>query len=239
VGRRTLLLIAAVVIAAIGSTFVFIYAHDANNRALKDQEPQEVLVATKQISAGTSAAAAEAAGSFDTKTVAKSSVVAGALTLSDIEPIKDQVALAPIFPGEQILRQQFGAVQVASSLPIPPKLIAISLQLGDPERVAGFVNPGAKVVIFGTINDETRVILTRAEVIAVGPTTTVARSVTDATGTTNTENLPKTILTLAVSQRSAQKVIFAQANGDLYFGLTTNQSEVSKGSGITLTNVFR
>lgn len=61
-GRRTLLLIAAVVIAAIGSTFVFIYAHDANNRALKDQEPQEVLVATKTIDAGTTAGAAEAAG---------------------------------------------------------------------------------------------------------------------------------------------------------------------------------
>ena len=36
-GRRTLLLVAAFVVAALGTTLVFLYVHGANDRALADQ----------------------------------------------------------------------------------------------------------------------------------------------------------------------------------------------------------
>ncbi len=45
-GRRAALLIAAIVIAAIGTTLVYLYAKQANDRAIAEAKPVKVLVAT-------------------------------------------------------------------------------------------------------------------------------------------------------------------------------------------------
>ena len=83
--RRTLLLVAAVVVAAVGTALIFLYVNGVNDRAVADQSPQQVLVAKTQIAAGTTASDAAKAGAFELKTVAKNSVAPGAL--SDITPI--------------------------------------------------------------------------------------------------------------------------------------------------------
>ena len=53
-GRRTVLLIAALVVAALGTALVWMYANRADERAQADAAPVEVLVATSDIGAGTS-----------------------------------------------------------------------------------------------------------------------------------------------------------------------------------------
>jgi pilus assembly protein CpaB len=80
-------------------------------------------------------------------------------------------------------------------------------------------------------------------VIGVGPNTSVSSAGTTAATTTNgapanTEQLPATLLTLAVSQQDAQKVLFAQGNGQLAFSLTTDTSKVAPGPATTLSNLF-
>ena len=55
-GRRTILLIAAVVVAAVGTGLIFAYVNGVNDRALADQSPQQVLVAKVTIPSGTTAA---------------------------------------------------------------------------------------------------------------------------------------------------------------------------------------
>lgn len=249
-GRRTILLVAALVVAALGTTLVFIYVNGINNRALADQKPVKVLFAKTAIQSGTSAAEAEKAGAFEQREVAANSVATGAI--SDIAPIQGLVALAPIFPGEQILQAKFGQPGATSGLPIPGDKLAISLQLNDPARVAGFVQPGSNVAIFVTMapsagtaqagqpgQEFTRILLPRVQVIAVGPTTvTTTTSTNTRTGQVNTEQLPRAIMTLALSQADAQRVIYAQSKGALYFGLLTKDSQVGKGGVITGQNLF-
>jgi pilus assembly protein CpaB len=180
--------------------------------------------------------------------------VAGAL--SDAAPLADLVALVPIFPGQQILAQQWGAVAQTSGLALPAGKVAMSIQLGDPERVAGFVSPGSTVAImtFGTIPTTTagqtgtpnvRALLSNIEVIAVGPTTTVAKAST-STSTANSEQIPTAILTLAVTQREAEKIIFASGKAPgstysgLYFVLLDKNSKVVVGDpGVTSSNLFK
>jgi pilus assembly protein CpaB len=243
--RRTLLLIAAVIVAAVGTGLVFAYVHGVNDRAIADQSPQKVLVAKSTIAAGTTAADAAKAGALELVDVAKKQVAPGAL--SDIAPISTQVALAPVFQGQQIVSQMFGAQGSTSALPIPKDDIAISVQLNDPARVAGFVEPGGNVAIFVTMNPQsganttvqTRMLLPRATVIAVGPTTTTSQTTTNQqTGQSNTEQISRAILTLALSQKEAQKVIFAQGQGQLYFGLLTTDSKVAPGAGTDAHNLF-
>jgi len=165
------------------------------------------------------------------------------------------VALVPVFPGQQIIGQQWGAAATTGGLAIPDGKIAISVQLSDPARVAGFVNPGSKVAIFtfGNVdpNGSVRTLLTDVEVLAVGPSTTTTTSSTTnqdgTTGTTNKEQIPTAILTLALSQTDAEKVIYAGGAAvpgakfqALYFGLMDANSKVApKTIGANQDNLFK
>jgi pilus assembly protein CpaB len=241
-GRRTLLLIAALVVAALGTVLVFLYANNARNEGLANQELVTVLVAKSNIAVGTTGSAASAAGAFEQQDIPRANVVEGAL--SDATPIADLVAVAPIFTGQQIIAAQWGATGQTSGLSIPDGKIAISVQLGDPERVAGFIAPGATVAIFATGGPSVQVLLTNIPVIGVGP----ASSVPNPDGTTNggnAEQIPSAILTLAVTQLEAQKIIYAQggaspsAYSGLYFGLMNAKSKVVAGApGTSEGNLF-
>ena len=252
-GRRTVLLVVAVLIAALGTTLVFVYANGANDRALADQKPVKVLFAKSMIAPGTSASDASKAGAFELKEIASNSTAPGAL--SDITPIADKVALSQIFPGEQIIAAKFGDRGSVSALPIPAGKVGVSVQLADPARVAGFVQPGSNVAVFVTMTPDkgnastqngaqagqnfTRVLLPKAEVVAVGPTTFInATSTNQSTGQSNTEQVPKAILTLALDQVETQKLIYASQNGELYFALLTNDSKVTPGGPTTADNLF-
>jgi pilus assembly protein CpaB len=243
-GRRTLLLIAALAVAALGTTMVFLYVNGVNDRAIADQKPVKILVATAPIAAGTTGQQAQNAGALQKRTVSRASAAKGAV--SDITPIAKLVALSPIFVGEQILVDKFGERSATNTLPIPKGKLAVSVQLGDPARVAGFVEPGSSVAIFLTIppgrggagQDVTRVLLPKVQVIAAGATTVVSTTTT-AEGQTQTEQLPKALLTLAVDQSEAQKVVYGSQHGQMYFGLLTADSKVDKSdAGVSSENLF-
>lgn len=244
-GRRTLLLLAALVVAALGTTGVFLYVNGVDERAEADYDLVEVLVATTPIAVGTTAQAAQDAGALELRPfLAKS--VAGLPALSDISSIAASVALSPIAAGSPILSSQFGSPSDTNILPIPDGEIAVSLNMDDVGRVAGFVGPGSKVVLFMTTaevdgpnagQESTRVLLPEVDVIAAGQTT-----VTTTTGTgenQQTEQLPRALLTLAVDQTDAQKIVYAQGHGKLTFGLLTDKSKINKSdAGITAKNLF-
>jgi pilus assembly protein CpaB len=239
VGRRLALLLAAVLVAALGTTLVFAYVKKADDRAIADQRPVTVLIAKATIAAGTRVIDAANSGAFQSKELPQSAVAPGAL--SSTEPIKDQVALGTIFPGQQLLSGMFGATAATTaSIAIPPGQIAASFSFGDPQRVAGFVQPGSEIVVFLTSSldnsvSSTRVLLPKVTVIAVGPTTITPPA---NPAQANPEALPRAMLTLALTQAQAQKLIFAQGNGTLYLGLLNDKSVIRPGSGANARNVF-
>ncbi len=241
--RRTALLIVAVIIAALGTMLVFLYVRGADQRADEKFDAISVLRAVKQINQGETVAAAQAAGKIEVGTVAKSQVLPDAL--DSLAPIDGQIAQANIYPGEQIMASKFAAsVASGSGLAIPKGKIAISVNLTDTARVAGFVNPGDQVAIFVTSSiggdAATRLLLPKVEVIAVGTTpTVVATTTTDSTGAQTVEQLPRTLLTLGVSQGEAQRVLYAASNGELAFGLLTKDSQVAPDRGADAENLFK
>jgi pilus assembly protein CpaB len=246
-GRRSLLLVAAVVLAGLGAALVFWYAHGADQRAAQGLQLRKVLVATTEIPAGTSGASLVGSSSVELRDVAAGSVAPGAL--SDLSGVRSLTTLGPVFPGEQLLGAQFGPSAALTSLPIPDGMMAVSVQLGDPERVAGFVTAGSEVAVFVTIAntdpatqarqpDMTQILLTRVPVIGVGNTSVVTQTSTDRTGQQNTEQIPKTILTLAVTQDEATRLIHATQKGSLYFALLTPTSKVSPGGRVDSSNLL-
>ena len=242
-GRRTLLLLAALVVAALGTTGVFLYVNGINQRAQADYDLVEVLVATAPIEAGTTAQGAQDLGALELRPFLRKSLV-GLRALSDISGVAEKVAVTPIAAGEPILETQFGDSGESSLLPIPDGKLAVSVQLADPARVAGFVGPGSDVAIFLTTADAsqsgetTRLLLTRVPVIAAGTTTVVAADST-ASGATPAEEIPRALLTLAVDQGDAQKVVYGSQHGQLYFALLSQDAELSTSNpGTTAENLF-
>jgi pilus assembly protein CpaB len=188
---------------------------------------------------GTTGAAAEQAGAFELRQIPRDAAATGAL--SSTEPIASQFSLTALPSGVPLLSSQWGEQGTTSALPIPGNNIGVSVQLGDPQRVAGFVQPGAEVAVFATTQRDdlntTSMLLPRVTVLAVGPTAVTTTSTTED-GTTNTEQVPNAILTLSLDQRQAERIILAQSEGELYFGLLTADSRTAPSAGVSSQNLF-
>ena len=242
-GRRTVLLIVAALIAALGTSMVFFYVRGADSRAEATQQPVQVLKAVARIEPGETMADAQAGGKVQMGTVPRKQVLAGAV--NSAAGLEDKVALSTIYPNEQIITAKFGSAGDQQPLTIPDGNIAISVNLSDTGRVAGFVSPGANVAVFasGASEDEksgafTRLLLPRVPVVAVGATTVTRKTTTDAAGAQTTEPLPKTLFTLSVTQDQAERVMFASTQGELTFGLLNDKSKVAPAAGVTAKNLF-
>ena len=248
--RRRLLLILAVFVAVIGTALVFIYVRGADSRAQKSVANVMALEATANIAAGETYDSALAAGKVSMQPIPQNVLDKSTGYQTSLDALKGKIAAVPIFSGQVVITSQFGDTVLAtsSSLAIPKGMIAISVNLTDPDRVAGNIQNGQEVAIFVTGKLEngkggatsttasdiqaTRLLLPKVTVLNVGspqpPTTTTS---TDSNGTQTTEQLPRTLLTIAVTQKDAQKVIVASKALDLTFGLLTADSNVKPGPG--------
>jgi pilus assembly protein CpaB len=248
--RRSVLLLVAALIAIVGTSMIVLYVQGIDARATADQELVEVLVATETIDAGESVADAQEAGKFDKAEVRRADLVDGAL--SSTSSIADLVATGSIYPGEQILAKKFGSLGEAENLIIPDDKLAVSVELTDPQRVAGFVNPGSEVAIFVSADpvlykpdgkeqklaSYTRLLLPKVQVIGVGTTSVASKTTKNEDGEQVTEEVPRTILTVAVSQEEAEKVIYASRNGDVSFALLSGESTVNDNPGVSAVDVM-
>jgi pilus assembly protein CpaB len=245
--RRRILLIIAAVIAALGTLLVFLYVRSADARAQDSVDAVRVLTAGQAIEAGESYEAALAAGKIVPQDIARNQLLANVQTSPDA--LKGTVALQKLLPGEQIVADKFGtnSADAASPLGIPENKLAISVNLTDPDRVAGFVNPGSEAAAApapgagaagGTVGARTKLLLQRVTVLGVGSTTPVTTTTTAEDGTQQTEQLPRTLLTLALTQEEAQRVILASKTLDVTFALLTKDSAVGDGQTTTGTDVL-
>src|SRR5690349_18226950 len=178
--RRRLLLILAVFVALMGTALVFLYVQGADKRAQNKFDNVSVLKATQDIAAGESYDQALSAGKIAPADVPRDQLNTGYETSTTT--LKGKVAAVPIFAGQQIIQTQFGdSIQAASSpLAIPKGMIAISVNLTDPDRVAGNIQNGSDVAIFvtgtlqsatgaaATSTESTRLLLPKVTVLNVG-----------------------------------------------------------------------
>lgn len=237
-------MVVAVLVAALGSALVFLYTKGADTRAEERFDTVEVLKATAVINPGETIEDAQSGGKLALQAVSKDSLLDGYQTATD--SLSGTVSLGTIYPGEQIIAAKWGtSTAVQSTLQIPEQAMAASVNLTDPARVAGFVNPGSDVAVFWTGVDTTsgqtmtKILLTRVTVLGVGSTTPVSTTTTDESGASTTEQLPRTLLTLSLTQAQTQKVLLGASTGELAFGLLTDQSVVADAPETTVVTLFK
>ncbi len=239
--RRRVLLVVATIVALLGTALVYLYVRGADARAESRYDAVNVLRVVAPIAQGELIDDADAAGKLAVQPVGRDSLVPGYQTT--IDSLKGQVAKSDIYPGEQIIADQFTADVLSAdttTLQIPKGQLAVSVNLTDPARVAGFVNPGSDVAIFLSSGATyTRLLLPRVQVIGVGSTTLTKTTTTTPEGAQTVEALPRTLLTLALNQQDAERVLYASNNGELQLGLLTDSSTIKPGPGMTQDGLFR
>jgi pilus assembly protein CpaB len=248
--RRALTVALALLLAVIGTGAVLAYVSRANARAMAGLKAVTVLVAEQQIPAGTPAGAAWQDGLLREETLPAQSVSPDAI--GSITPDLGSLVMSTgLVPGQLLLRPMLvPAEQVSDGLAIPGSMVAVTIPLCLPEAVAGYVQAGSQVAIFDTFSNqsmgsggcdgshggqgsgtvETRVVLPRVQVLAVGAAGSGSGG--SASGIGGASQSQGTVLvTLAVDQADAERVIQLTETGLPYLALLTPASQTGFDTG--------
>ncbi|WP_336922673.1 Flp pilus assembly protein CpaB [Aquipuribacter sp. SD81] len=262
---RVLLLIAAFFVAGLGALLVYLYADQADERALAELRPLSVYVVQQPLETGADVATAISEGLVALEDVPGAAVPDNAVG-ADSTVEQGTVALTTLVPGEVLVASRIGNPSQQERLPLTDGRIAVSFPFEDPNRVADFIRPGSEVAVFLTYDDpealeeqpgggseddvapppaaagedpearRTRLLMDRAQVIAVGATTT--QPVPAEGEQQPTEVVPRTILTLALTQEEAERLVLGQDQGEMYLALLAEDSEIAPSDGVNLENLF-
>lgn len=247
--RRMLTAVLAFLLAVLGTIGVLAYVRGANNRALQGMRAVSVLVAQRGIPSGTTASDALRDGLLTVERLPASAVPPNALP--SINGVGSLVTSSTVQQGELLLRPMLvQRAQATGGVAIPQNKLAVTVELCLPAAVAGYVHAGSQVAVFNTYGDKslnvedtcggshqsqaigavhTRIVLTKAEVLSVGtaPTSTSGSGTGSsalAADATSGSTATAVLVTLAVDQADAERVITLSQTGLPYLGLLTAQS---------------
>jgi pilus assembly protein CpaB len=245
--NRAFVIILAVLLAVCGSAGVYLYVRAADARAIAGQQAVTVLVAKERIPAGTTAESVMQL--VDEEQMPKSSVPANALSELD-SSIASLVTSSEIAEGQLVTKSLFTeSASLAKGISIPDGMIAVTVPTEAWQRAGGLIQKGSKVAVFDTFtvmdgkgntpagdglskqyerNQSTRLLLTGLEVL----------SVVDEKNAAKDGDVGKAIVTVAVKQADAEKLIHGQQTGTLYFALLGGKSEVTPGTGVDNRSLF-
>jgi pilus assembly protein CpaB len=233
--RRIIISLVALVLAATGVGLMVSYAQAADERARGDVETVEVFIAVGPIVKGSALNHALDSGLLRQRLLPRALIPADVeVNLRDVPG--EYVALHDIRAGQFAPSASFGSTEVTTSgLPVPPGMMAVTITLPDPARVAPFLRPGTQIAVFDTSDgsDEaartTRVLLPRVMVLAVGAATAASAEDEDEAGA---------LITLALDQQQAERLIHRVQTGSLYLALVNDASDVDPGPGVNDNTVF-
>lgn len=243
--RRILAITIAIVLAALGTAGGLFLVLTADQRAQnRISDAITVAIATRRIPVGTTGAKVVSDSMVRFERMPRASVPRDVLSEIDAEHAK-LVVTSSIEVGQILLAANFGdRSKVTSGLPLPEGKLAVTVQTGAPEQVAGYVQAGSQVAIFltypvldskgiKTTIERTRVLLPRVEVLAVG---TYRPSNDGTTGGSSDSRAGSVMITVAVDQAEAERLIGGLSHGTLYLGLLTDSVDVKTGTGVDNTD---
>jgi pilus assembly protein CpaB len=249
--RRTIALVIAVVLAAVATIALVSYVQGVENKTTKNAQPVDVFVAKQTIPAGVTGDTAISQGLIQQITVPLKAKATGAI--ASLEEIKGKVASVDISQNEQILAQRFVAPgQIGSSLPIPVGRQAISVQVNIPPGVAGFIKQGDTVSVIAQLTvpkgsssttqqqttPKVQYLLQDVSVLAVGQQVVVTgQEGKQQQQQTQVQN--QVLLTLAVTPRQAEQLVYGTLQGQLYFTIVPKGQGPARTPGRTADNVFK
>lgn len=256
-------------LALIGVVAVLTYARQANNRAIAGMKAENVYQATGTIPTGMSLLTASEKGLL--KTIKVPVISLSAEPVNRVTAANEHLVLNASLATDELLTQNMlvskasVAASSAVTLPIPLGDVAVTVQMCVQEAVADYITAGSDVAVFDTyvtgkasvaqrtcdvthqgippVLMATRIVLTRASVLAVGASPaaagTSAGNASTVTDPTSSSVQGSVLVTLAVDQADAERLISIDELGLPYMALLTPDSKTSFDNPANPTNLFQ
>jgi pilus assembly protein CpaB len=168
-GRRTLLLIASILVAALGTTLLWLYVQGAESRAQQGQDLVRVLTFSGEAAAGTRT---ENLTGLVTQKEVPADVATGAVT--SLQQVQGQQLLDRAVKGQLLLTSMF---DVTPKSGVPNGKAFVSISIADPDRTPALLKAGDEVAIYvrgkGTTGS-TELVVDRVKVLTLGSATQAA-----------------------------------------------------------------
>jgi pilus assembly protein CpaB len=174
VARRTLLLIASILSAALGTALIWLYVQGADSRAQQTANLVPALFLTKDVAAGQ-----PLEGSLTVKQVSPD-VAQPAVT--NPSQIRGQTLGQPAFAGQLLLRSMLSTGAGGGGR--FPNGGAVALTISDPNRVPTDLRAGDLVDVYGVSAKGVRPVVSNIKVRTIGPVTSSGTSAGVGAGTT-------------------------------------------------------
>ncbi|HEX6677856.1 MAG TPA: Flp pilus assembly protein CpaB [Actinomycetes bacterium] len=236
--NRLLAIMVAIVLAVVSAMALVVYANSADRRALSEQAPVPVYVASSKIEQGESFE--QASGKIRIASIPRKALAENAVRA--LSQISGRVAAVDILPGEQLLLGRWVSreeVEGQNLLNVQPTFQAVSIQVDATRQVSGFITPGNRVNIYATLTGAggvkfSRLLLADIKVLAVGATALPggAKRPGSAQGSLST-------VTLEVKDGQVERVVFAAESGSLYLSLVAPGAKPAPPrAGSNIGNLF-
>jgi len=227
---RGLVVFLALILATLATAGVFMYSRGVKEEAKTGGTMAQVVVSKVDLPARTDLDQMIKDDQFRTEQVPVGVVVDGAVT--SVDQLAGKSNSVAILAGEQIPAARISGNVPGGALAIPQGMEAITVSLDASRGVAGAINTGDHVVIYGTYTDftdidtgqkvptTTSVLVPTAELLAVFRPIASSTFGSNDESATSGEQLPGSLaVTLALSPEDTQKFVFTMETGRVWFGL--------------------
>ena len=231
--RRTLIMIVAVIIGGLASSFLFQYVNGIEDRAFDNAARVEVFVVRQDVGKGLPGDQAIDAEMIEADEIPREFRPGTALV--DINEIRGKVALSNLSVGQVVVAGMFvdaRAAFVSFSQRIAPGLVAITLSIDEVRGVAGLVVPGDRVNMIVDSPEGKRFLYQNIEVLAIGS------SVAPEPGDTGVPPAGGAgLMTFAVPPLAAERLAFV-ADAGVYLTLVPPDNVAERVSPVNAENLF-
>jgi Flp pilus assembly protein CpaB len=239
--RSNLLVLLGIAFFVVGGLIVYVVSNDDDGGSGSNAAAGEtvVVVATHDIPANAKADDEIKSGGLKEKTVSSGAVVPGAV--QTLQALQGATFIQAFADGNQILNS--GVQMLNRGYDLPEGYEAIALSLNFPEGVAGYVNVGDRVNLYGEFKDIdnngaaiaggefAQLIMTNVRVLDISQTVPTNGVTTDpSTGTVRGGGGDITML-LAVETADAERIVYMKQGNSIYATLVRDDAPPAKSPG--------
>ena len=209
-------IVAAAVLAVIGTFLLVGYVSSAEARATKGEKLVPVLVVSEPIRAGTDVDDVEGAVAIE-QVPSKVRADGAVDSLDGLEDLDGMVTAVALVPGEQVLADRFVEPAVQARGNVPEGLYEVTLSLEPQRALGGRIEPGQKVGVVASFQEAdkgaTKLLLDSILVTGVQAEEPPADEEDEEVGSVPEGSL---LVTLAVSARDLEQVVGASEHGTVW-----------------------
>lgn len=236
--RRTAILVLSLLIGSIAAFLTYVYVNSEQERAYKGAELVRVLVVKGTIDKETPSDQALAKGLIKADSIPTKFRPETAVT--DTSLLQGKVALTQLTAGQVLVQGMFvdpRVAQITAAKRIPEGQVAVTVQLDAVRGVANLVVPGDKVNIMAATPDGTqRTLFENVDVLFIGATPAPETGSTEAVPTPAVDS---NLITFAVPQLAAQKIVFAaRQDAGIYLTLVPPGNQAAPVPPVNAGNLF-